>query len=337
MASTDNSDPRRSEHGSQSKHSVLVIADPKAEYLNALQRFSGTVNFIISDELELLQEASPAADVILYVTSPNLLRAILPRATQLRWVHSFYAGVESILFPEFVASPAVLTNARGVYKRPLAEFVMAGVLFFTKDLRRLVRNQDEGIWQQFDVEETRGKVMGIVGYGETGRACAELARAFGMNVLGLRRRPELSRSDPLLDKVFGPDCLVEMLGACDYIVLTAPATPKTRRMIGETEINSMKPRAILINVGRGSLVDEAALVRALEQEKIRGAALDVFEVEPLASGHPFYRLKTVLVSPHSTDHTPGWRDDALQCFMRNLERFMAGRPLENTVDKQAGY
>src|ERR1700686_3837574 len=119
MESKDNSDPRRSQHGSQSKHSVLVIADPKAEYLNALQRFSGTVNFIISDQLELLQEASPAADVILYVTSPNLLRAILPRATQLRWVHSFYAGVESILFPEFVASPAVLTNARRVYKRQI--------------------------------------------------------------------------------------------------------------------------------------------------------------------------------------------------------------------------
>jgi phosphoglycerate dehydrogenase-like enzyme len=128
-----------------------------------------------------------------------------------------------------------------------------------------------------------------------------------------------------------------MLGACDYIVLTAPATQETRRMIGEAEINSMKPQAILINVGRGSLVDEAALVRALNQGQIRGAALDVFEVEPLASGHPFYRLNNVLVSPHSTDYTPGWRDHALQCFIRNLEKFVAGQPLENTVDKQAGY
>jgi phosphoglycerate dehydrogenase-like enzyme len=316
---------------------VLVIADPKAEYLNALQRFSGTVNIIISNQLGLLQEASPKADVILYISDPNLLRAILPQATRLRWVHSFYAGVENILFPEFVASPVILTNARGVYKRPLAEFVMAGILFFAKDIRRLIRNQEMGTWQQFDVEETHGKVMGIVGYGESGRACAELARAFGMRILGLRRRPELSRSDPLLDKVFGADCLVEMLGACDYIVLTAPATPETRRMIGEAEISSMKSQAILINVGRGALVDEAALVRALEGGQIRGAALDVFEVEPLASGHPFYRLKNVLLSPHSTDDTPGWRDHALQCFIRNLEKFVTAQLLENMVDKRAGY
>lgn len=316
---------------------VLVIADQKFDCLKELQRFEGAIRLIISDQSNVLEEESPNADAILYTVGPHLLRAIFPRAARLRWIHSFYAGVENILFPELIEGSVILTNARGVYKKPLAEFVMAGVLFFSKDIRRLIRNQGLGIWQQFDVEETHGKVMGIVGYGETGKACAELARAFGMRVLGLRMRPDLSRSDPLLDKVFGPDRLLQMLEACDYIVLAAPATQETRQLIGEAEIRSMKPHAVLINVGRGSVVDESALVIALEQGRIRGAALDVFEVEPLPAGHPFYRLDNVLLSPHSTDYTPGWRDHALQCFIRNLERFLTAQCLENIVDKRAGY
>jgi phosphoglycerate dehydrogenase-like enzyme len=158
----------------------------------------------------------------------------------LRWVHSLSDGVEKILFPELVASPAILTNARGVFKRSLAEFVIAGVLYFAKDFRRLIRNQAAGIWQQFEMEEVHGKVMGIVGYGETGRACAERARPLGMKVLGLRRRPELSKGDPLLDTVFGPIGLHELLERSDYLVLAAPATPQTERLVGKAEFEIMK-------------------------------------------------------------------------------------------------
>lgn len=316
---------------------LLVIAEPATNFRSPLQRFSESVNITISDQMEVLQDVAPQADVILSAGNPSLLRAVFPRATQLRWLHSYFAGVEKILFPELVASPVIMTNARGVFKWPLAEFVIASILYFEKDLRRLIQSQELSLWQEFDVEEVRGKVMGIVGYGETGKACAELARPFGMEVLGLRRRPELSRGDPLLAELFGPDRLREMLPKCDYLVLAAPATPASRRLIGVTEIDCMKRSAIVINVGRGSAIDEAALVQALEQGRIRGAGLDVFEVEPLPIGHPFYRLKNVLLSPHSTDHTPGWQDRTLQCFIRNLERYMKGEALENVVDKQAGY
>ena len=316
---------------------VLLVADPKAPFLKELEQFSGRVNFTISDQLPLLEEAAPKADALLFITNPDLLKSILPRATRLRWIHSLYAGVESIMSAELIAHPAVFTNARGLYKEPLAEFVMASVLFFTKDLRRLIQNQEKAIWDQFEIEEVRGKVMGIVGYGETGQACARLAHTFGMRVMALRRRPELSSNDPLVEKSFGRDGLAEMIRECDFIVLTAPATPETRRMIGETEIHAMKPQAVLINVGRGALVDESALIRALEQRQIRGAALDVFQTEPLPAGHPFYSLKNVLLSPHSADWIPNWRNHSLRRFMKNLENFVSGKPLENIVDRQTGY
>jgi phosphoglycerate dehydrogenase-like enzyme len=322
-----------------SPETLLVIADPNAKYLGLLRQISKTVRIIVSNQTEELQEACPAADCILFA-APNLadtLRAIFPHATRLRWVHTLNTGVEPILFPDLVASDVVLTNARGVYKHSLAEFVMAGVLFFTKDIERLLRNQELNVWQQFDSEEVRGKVMGIVGYGETGRRCAELGQAFGMKVLGSRRHPELSRDDPLLEEVFAPGELRKMLGRCDYVVISAAATLETRRLIGEPEIGSMKSHAVVINVGRGSLIDEPALIRALQQGSVRGAALDVFEVEPLPVGHPFYRMKNVLLSPHATDHTPGWRERAVQDFIQNFEKFMKGQPMRNIVDKRAGY
>ena len=316
---------------------VLVIENPASAHLEPLWRQPGSVRFIVSDQLEELEAAAPQADVVMVAGDPELLRAVFRKATRLRWLHSFSAGVESYLLPELVASPVVMTNARGVFKESLAEFVIASALYFAKDLRRMLRNQEAGIWERYDVEEIGGKVMGIVGYGATGRACAQLARPFGMTLLGLRRRPQLSEGDPLLDRIFGPDRLLELLALADYVVLSAPATPATRKLIGDTEIDAMKREAVLINVGRGWLVDEAALVRTLEAGRIRGVALDVFETEPLPAGHPFYRLKNLLLSPHIADHTPDWQDLSLLFFLDNLDRFLRGQPLENVVDKRAGY
>lgn len=316
---------------------LLVTDDPQADYLKPLGRLPDSVRVTISDRLQTLQGAAPQADIILIPHDSRLLQAILPMATRLRWMHSLSAGVEAVLFPELVASPIVLTNARGVFKRPLAEFVIAAALYFAKDLPRMLRNQKARVYERYDVDELWGKTMGIIGYGETGRACAELARPFGMTLFGLRRRPELSQGDPLLDRVFGADGLLQMLALADYVVLAAPSTHATRKMIGEAEINAMKPQAVLINVGRGASLDEAALARALQQNRIRGAALDVFDTEPLPAEHAFYGLKNLLLSPHSADHTPGWEGLSLQFFLKNLERFVRGLPLENIVDKQAGY
>jgi phosphoglycerate dehydrogenase-like enzyme len=318
---------------------LLVMEDPKAAYLAPLRRLPTSLNVdvVISNQLDVLAAEAPQADAILLAGDPNLLRAVFPAATRLRWLQTLSAGVESVLFPELVSSPVVMTNARGVFKSSLAEFVIASALYFAKDFRRMVRNQEEGTWDRFDVDELRGKVMGIVGYGATGQACAELARPFGMSILGLRRRPELCQGDPLLDKVLGPNGLMELLKESDYVVIAAPATAETRHLIGEAELKAMKPSSVLINVGRGWSIDEAALVRALESGSIRGAALDVFALEPLPPGHRFYSLKNLLLSPHIADHVADWESLSLTFFLQNLERFVQGQVLENIVDKGAGY
>lgn len=317
---------------------LVILENPLARHLRLLEGVGGEVRMVTSDRFEGVEEALPEADALLCgLGKGDLLRRALPGAARLRWVHVLSAGVESLMFPELVECPAALTNARGVFRRSLAEFVIGAALFYSKDFRRMVRSQEEGRWDQFDVEELEGKVMGIVGYGEIGSMVAARARAMDMRVVALRRRPELSSSDPLLEAVYGPDQKMDLLRASDFVVLCSPLTPETRGMMGEAELRAMKSSAVLINIGRGPLVPEAALLRALEEGWIRGAALDVFDQEPLPEGHPYYASRKILLSPHCADHTPGWQDLAMRNFLENFERFQRGLPLHNIVDKRSGY
>lgn len=318
---------------------LLVISDPTAYYLKLLDRLPPETNVIVSNDPARLREVAVEADVLLNAEfrDPALLLATFPHARKLKWVHSVSAGVEHILSPEIVASPVPLTNGRGVFKRPLGEWAVAAMLHFAYDLRRMQRSQERGQWDVFDTDELYGKTLGIVGYGEIGRATAERAKPFGMRILALRRRPELSSSDPLVDRSYPPAELRAMLAECDYVVAAAPITPETRGLIGAGEIAAMKPTSVIINIGRGPVIDEKPLVDALVAKRIRGAGLDVFEVEPLPDGHAFYKLDNVLMSAHTADHTTGWRENAIQCFLDNFERFRKGERLQNMVDKNAGY
>ncbi len=318
---------------------LLVTGDPQAAYLKGLDQLPAAVRVIVSSDPAKLAEEAPAADVILNgeFKDPQLLKNVFPLAKRVRWVHVLSAGVEHVLSPAIVASPVPFTNGRGVFKRPLAEWAVGAMLHFLYDHRRLIQQQEAGVWADFDIEELGGKTVGIVGYGEIGRAVAERAKPFGCKILALRRRPGNSAGDPLIDRAYGPAQIDEMLAECDFVVAAAPATPETRGMIGRAQIAALKPEAVVINIGRGPVIDEAALIAALESNKIRGAALDVFTVEPLPAGHAFYKLRNVLLSPHSADHTAGWRDRAFECFLDNFARFVKSEPLENVVDKHAGY
>jgi phosphoglycerate dehydrogenase-like enzyme len=242
-----------------------------------------------------------------------------------------------VLTPDVVDHPALLTNGRGAFSPALAEFVLAALLFFAKDLRRLVAQQAAHSWAPFDAERLEGRTVGIVGYGDIGRAVAARLRPLGVEILALRRRPGLSHGDPLVSETVSPERLLELMARSDDVVVTAPLTPETRGLLGRDAIAAMKPTAVLVNVGRGPVVDEPALVAALEQGRIRGAALDVFETEPLPEGHPFWRLPNVLLSPHCADHVPGWVDEAMRVFLRQLDRFRRGEPLSGVVDKTSGY
>ncbi len=318
---------------------VLVLGDPSWPFLKILKRLPLGVEVVIRNTVEECVADASRADVILSCAFDHkLFHAALPAAANVRWFHSLSAGVEGMMSPALIAHPAPLTNARGAFRRSLAEFAIAGAIYFAKDFPRLLRQQRERKWDQaFTPLELHGATMGIVGYGEIGRACAERAVPFGMNVFALRRNPELSHGDPLVAKAFGSHQLLEMVPQCDYVVIAAPNTPDTRHLIGARELAAMKPSAVLINVGRGLTVDEAALALALQEKRIRAAVLDVFEVEPLPADSPFWSLDNVLLSPHCADRTPGWIEGALEIFMENFDRFARNQPLQNIVDKHAGY
>ena len=317
---------------------VVVLGNPASNHLKLLDRLPETTRVIATGDQEHALVHAAEADVIFCdMGRVALLKAMLPQATKLRWVHSISAGVESLLLPELVAHPSILTNGRGAYKRALAEFVIAGAMYFAKFMPRLLADQKAHKWEQFYMEELHGTTMGIVGYGEIGRACAEKAKAFGMKVLALRRRPELSSSDPTVDRVYTHAELHEMLALCDYIVAAAPNAPGTLDLIGAAEFAVMKPKAVIMNVGRGPVINEKAMIAALSSGKIRGAALDVFDVEPLPAGHPLFDLPNVLISPHSGDRVNGWLENAVEVFLNNFARFEKGEELMNVVDKKAGY
>lgn len=303
-----------------------------------LERLAARTRIVAGDRLEDFEADAPGADAILsWFAPPDLLEGVFAMGPRVRWLHSSSAGVDGLLFPALVESPVTLTNARGAYSAALGEFAVAAMLYFAKDLRRMERSQAAGKWDPFDVEMLAGKVLGIAGYGDIGRAIAERARAFGMRIFAHRRRPELCADDPLVERTFPGRQLHEMLRAADYVAAALPLTPATRGVIGAAELAVMKPSAVLINVGRGPAIDEAALIRALEDRRIRGAALDVFEREPLPEGHAFYRLENVLLSPHCADHTAGWLEQSMELFLRNFDRFRKGEPLTNVVDKRQGY
>jgi phosphoglycerate dehydrogenase-like enzyme len=321
---------------------LLVLGQPSEPLLAKLKASTAQMDLVVGTSPEAFERVAPGATIILSwsweTASRDLLRQALLMCPNVRWVHIPWAGINHLLSPELTASPAVLTNGRGVFSQSLGEWVLAAILYFAKDLRRLVRSQMDGRWDPFDVVGISGQTVGIVGYGDIGRAVAGRVRAVGMRVLGLTRRgPLLHQADDLAEQIFAPADRIRMIEQCDYLVITAPLTPETRGMIGEAELAAMKPEAVIINVGRGPVIREDALIRALSEKRIKGAALDVFDREPLPQGHPFYLLENVLLSPHCADRTPGWLDEAMQLFLDNLERYRRGEPLVNVVAKELGY
>jgi phosphoglycerate dehydrogenase-like enzyme len=318
---------------------ILVLADPSEPPIAMLEKELSGVEIVVGNSAETFKQTAANASVLFnWSGSLPLFRTVFGMCPNLRWVHSRSVGLERTLFPELSNSPAQLTNGSGVFSASLGEFVLGAILYFAKNFRRMVRNQVSGVWEAFDVMPVSGQTVGIIGYGDIGRAVAARVRPLGMSVLAVKRHASQSTfSDPLVEQVYLPEQRAEMLSRCDYVVVATPLTSETRAMIGEPEFAAMKPTAVVINVGRGPVIDEGALVQALSSGRIKGAALDVFDQEPLPQGHPFYKLENVLLSPHCADHTPDWLDNAMQFFVAQYERFRKGEPLLNVVDKKLGY
>lgn len=286
-----------------------------------------------SDELPA---ALSGADVLLvWDFLSDAVRPAWPAADALRWVHTASAGVDLVAFPELLDSDVVLTNSRGVFDVPMAEYVLGLVLAFGKDLPGTLRRQDRRIWQHRETERLAGRCAVVVGSGPVGRAISRQLAAVGLRV-HLVGRVERT-GDPEFGTVRAAGALRGLLPAADYLVLAAPLTEQTRGMIDATALAAMKTTARLVNVGRGALVVTDDLVAALRHGGIAGAALDVFETEPLPESSPLWTLPGVIVSPHMSGDVLGWREELVAVFTDNLDRYRSGRPLRNVVDKVRGY
>lgn len=324
------------------KTNVLVICPPDHYALRNLEPLRDVAEITTSNDEAELERLAPAAEVILFsgLTGKAVnFREVWKHTKDVRWVHSLSAGVEKVLFPELIESTVPLTNARGVFKRSLAEFAVLGMLYHYKRVRRLVESQRKHHWDDFKVKFVHDRILGVVGYGEIGRECALLAKGLGVRIHAVRRNPEKSANDPILERAFKPEELPEMLAEIDVLVCAAPLTPETHHMISDAQFSVMKPESLVINVGRGPVIDQAALIRALQAKKIGGAVLDVVEVEPLEESSPLWDMENVLISPHCTDKTiePDWLELSMQLFVENFRRYQKGEPLQNIVDKKAGY
>ncbi|MDR5684236.1 MAG: D-2-hydroxyacid dehydrogenase [Armatimonadota bacterium] len=274
--------------------------------------------------------------------------AFFRRASRLRWIHATSAGVDHLIDTPAWSADVVITNSRGIHAIPIGEHVLGWMLMFARNLHTALRNQIARRWDRQIGGEFHGATVGILGFGAIGREIARLCAAFGARTLAMRRHPlslgEASASSlPGGERLggtvalYGPDGLREVLEASDYVVVALPLTAQTRRLIGAREIGWMKQDAVLINVGRGEIVDEAALVSALAARRIRGAALDCFEVEPLPATSPLWEADNVLISPHVSGSSPRYMDRAIPLFCENLRRYLAGEPLLNVVDRARGY
>lgn len=266
---------------------------------------------------------------------------LLREGSSLRWVHSGAAGVRGSLTPEMLASDVIFTNSAGIHGPPVAETVIGYLLHFARGLDHAVRSQHRGEWDKtvFDAEdapvrELNDSTVGVVGLGGIGREVAWRARALGARVLGTRRRPEPVEG---VEVLVGRDGLDRLLRESDYVVLTVPETDATAGLIDAGALDRMSADAVLVNVSRGGLIDDQALVSALDGGDLRGAALDAFSHEPLPRGHPLWTAPRTLITPHTSAYTHRFWEREARLLLDNIQRYRAGEPLRNMVDKAAGY
>jgi len=307
---------------------TLLVLD--AEPLPRLGRLTGRVRIEHVDDSALARRL-PYADVLLVwdFTSRAVRDAWPGEGPRPRWVHAASAGVDHLLCPELAASDTVVTNARGVFERPVAEYVAALVLAMAKDLPRTWDLQRERRWRHRETTRVAGTRACVVGSGPIGRTIARTLKALEVTTSIVGRVPRTG--------IHGPADLDRLMARADWVVAAAPLTEQTRGMFDIRRFGVMQPSARFVNVGRGGLVVEGALAEALTKRWIAGAALDVFQNEPLGPDSPLWHVPGLLVSPHMSGDTVGWRDELGAQFVGLYERWEAGKPLVNVVDKKRGY
>jgi phosphoglycerate dehydrogenase-like enzyme len=320
----------------QKKPVITILTapgDPQPEGLHALR---SRVEIRHAWDEKTLKNTLPGTSVLLVTDfRTEALAAAWHCADELRWIHATSAGVDALMFPALVSSKVMVTNARGIFDRTIAEYVLCTILMFAKDFPASLRLQSAHHWQHRDTERAEGKHVLVVGAGSIGRQIARLTKAIGMNPHGIARSAR--SQDPDFVAVHANDQLYEQLGKADYVVIAAPLTPQTEGLFDSVAFAAMRKDARLINIGRGPIVKTDDLIAALEQGQIAGAALDVFEEEPLPADHPLWDRENVIMTAHMAGDFIGWRRALVDQFLQNFDRWHQNKEVFNRVDKGLGY
>lgn len=337
---------------SERVYNVVLAMDFSEQILDQIRAVSPRLSVRQFPPGKVPPEAYTTADILYTVRdfpTPE-------QAPHLRWIQLNYAGVDGILTQPIVqAKEVTLTTASGVHAETIANYCLMMMLAFHYQLPRMIRDQQKAHWPQrphdlYRPPDVRGRVLGIVGYGTIARELARVAAALGVRVLATKRDPKHpaessdeyrgALGDPtgeIPDRLYPPAALALMAKECDWLVVTAPLTQETLHCVNAEVLSAMKPSSVLINIARGPLVDEAALIDALRSQQIAGAALDVFETEPLPADSPLWALENVIISPHTAGNSVGYHEKAAAIFIENLQRFIEKKPLLNVVRKEDGY
>lgn len=296
-----------------------VVAEKKGDFSNR-------------QELDLLLQRAE----IIFGWIHQFPKNLTARTGRLKWIQVMTAGVDRL--PEEILQSGIrVANASGLHGAAMGEVVLELMLMFVKDAPACMRMKQEREWRRYRPAILRGQTVGILGLGAVGKEIARLCKAFGMKVVGIRRSDGAASPLPDVDRIYPREQLPELLAESDFVVLALPLTKESEGMIGETELRKMKPTAFLINVARGAIVEEGALIRALEEKWIAGAGLDVFIREPLPPESPFYTMPNVLFSPHISGDIPDYESRATEVFCENLRRYLADEPFLHEVDREKGY
>jgi phosphoglycerate dehydrogenase-like enzyme len=333
--SPDNPSPDATPDSDEPRPRITVLSD-NPQGPDSVARLHDVADLRLAHDEASLRDALPGSDILLVTDfRTEALEAAWPAADSLRWVHAASAGVDQLMFDALVASDIPVTNAQGIFDRSIAEYVIGAILMFAKDTRNNIHYQQQRRWVHRDTESVYGKRVLVAGAGSIGREIGRLCKAVGMEVTGIARRAR--EADEVFAAVHAADDIDAHLPEADYVVVAAPLTQATEHWFDARRFAAMAPHARFINIGRGPIVVTDDLVDALVNKQIAGAALDVFEQEPLPENHPLWGLDNVLMSAHMAGDFVGWRDALIDQFMDNLERWRSGEALFNQVSKTHGY
>jgi len=321
----------------------ILLIEPQDRPLRSITKEQKEQILSLSSNIELeVVSASNSKDIEKHLKDAEIVAGI-PRAIpdlslvgKLKWVHSFSAGMDRVLTPELIASPVLASNSSGIHATPIAEHILGFLLIFTRRFYQSFHNQQEKTWQRInELTELKDKTVLVIGLGKIGSETARLASCFNAYVIALDTQ---GKEKPSFVKELGAEKqLVEFLGRADFVVLTLPHTKDTHHFINKERLEAMQSHGVLVNIGRGGVVDEQALISALKEQRIAGAALDVTEEEPLPKESPLWEMDNVIITPHHSGISERYMERAIDLFCENLKAYLAGEKLPNLVDKSAGY